>query len=352
MDAAEAVTDRMVRRELYKKAQANRITKQLTDLEIALTGDLSAALARLSAKDESRLIEGSYTTDRLKWLIALVQGFSEDWTRLVKKQLESGAIDLIELEIEFERNFLATFAADSSIALSLDAVITPRAIFTAAKRRPMTTTVIKEAYPWMTRNVKRRVTDSLRISYQAGDTIGQAVRRLRSDSQLGINRRGAAGLVRTGLAHFANQTTLESLKALGSKRVRYLAVLDGRTSEICMSRSGREYDIDDPRLPSIPAHIGCRSTWIFADIPIEGTQSSKGASGGKQVPAEYTYEMWLRKQPDGFARDVLGETRYRIWKSGKPVTAFTDKRASVAYSAAQLRQKYADIFAGDISQAA
>ena len=163
MDAAEAITDRLVRRELYRKGFANRISRQLASLEVALVDDLSKALARLSTRDEARLLAGNYTTDRLRRLISQVQDFSVSWAKIVRDQLEDGAIDLIEAEIEFERQFLATFAVESGIALSLDAVISPRQILNAAKRRPMETAVIKEVFPTMERNVRKRVVESLRI---------------------------------------------------------------------------------------------------------------------------------------------------------------------------------------------
>ena len=346
MDAAEAVTDRMVRRELYKKGVVNRITRQLSALELALTADLAKSLARLSERDETRLREGNYTTDRLKALIAQVQAFSVSWARIVQEQLEADAIDLIEAEVEFERQYLATFATDAGVALSLDAVITPRQIFTAARRRPMDTTVLKEAFPTMSRNVRNRVVESLRTSYQAGDSVGQAMTRLRSDQQLGINRRGAEGLVRTGLQHYAHHAARDSLQALGVNRYQWISTLDGRTTGICRSLDQTIWSFDNAQAPRVPRHFNCRSAIVaYLGEELEGTRASNGANGGEQVDAALSYEDWLRRQPDSFALQVLGRTQYEIWKTGVPVTRFTDRYATVVYSAAELRRRYSDVFA-------
>lgn len=346
MDPLEVVTDRMVSRELYAKGVANRVTRQLQDLEIALSGDLAAALARLSAKDEARLLAGNYTTERLKRMVALVSQFSIDWAKIVQSQVESGAIDLIEAEIEFERQYLAAFASDAGLAVTLDATISPRQIFTAAKRRPMQTRLMREVFPDMSRNVKRRVTDSLRVSYQAGDTIGQAMARLRSDPVIGINRRGAEGLVRTALAHYSHSAVKDSLIAMGVQQVQWVSTLDESTTPQCRTLDRQIFDLSNPRTPSAPIHFRCRSTIVpyLGDDMMEGQRASKGADGPKPVSAALDYEQWLRRQPKGFAREVLGATQYKIWSTGVPVTKFTDKYATRVFTAKELKMRYASLF--------
>lgn len=354
MDAAEAVTDRMVSRELYAKGIATKVQNQLSALEAALVADLAAALARLSGKDEARLLAGNYTTDRLKRMIAQVQQFSIDWADIVQTQLETGAIDLIQAEIEFEQRFVAAYAGDAAITIALDANITPQQVFTAARRRPMETKVMKEVFPEMSRNVKRRVVESLRASYQAGDSVGQAMTRMRSDSELGINRRGAEGLVRTGLAHYASNATLDALKALGVEKVEWVSTLDSRTTAICRSLDRRVFDINDAKLPLPPRHFRCRSAIVahFEDLP-DGRRAARDSEGnGTTVPASMNYEEWLRKQPKGFAREILGETQYKIWSTGVPVSKFTDKYATREFTATELRARYASLFDDERAKAA
>jgi len=345
MEPAEAITARAVNRELYIKGQVNRITRQLLDLEVALVDDLAKAMARLSAKDETRLQQGSYTTDRLKRLIDQVQQFSIDWAAIVRNQVDSGGLDLIEAEIEFEHRYLATFATDATVGLSLDATISPRQIFTAAKARPFGTRVLKEAYPEMARNVRRRVVDSLRISYQAGESIGQASARLRSDRQLGINRNGAEAMARTVLAHYANSAANDSLQLLGVDKFIWVSTLDSRTTDICKSLDGQVFRFDNPRAPRVPRHVRCRSSIAaYLGEEIDGERTSNGAEGKVLVPAGMNYEQWLRKQPKSFAREILGPTRYKIWNSGEPVTKFTDRYATRAFTSTELKQQYSNLF--------
>jgi len=341
MDAAEAVTGRQVARQLYEKGVANRISKQLLDLEVALVDDLAKALARLSALDETRLVQGNYTTERLRRLIAQVQDFSVSWARIVREQTDAAGLDLVAAEIEFERQFLATFATDSAVTLSLDAVINPRTVFAAARRRPMDIKVIKEVFPLMQANVKRRVVDSLRTSYQAGDSIGQATSRLRSDKQLGIHRRAAEGLTRTALNHYSSQATKDALQELGVTMYTYVSTLDSRTTVQCMSLSGRVFSFSNSRAPIPPVHFACRSSITpYWGEEFDGVQTSNGASGKELVPASLDYSDWLRRQPKSFQRDILSKDQYTLFAAGQDIDKFTDQYSSIVYTSEQLRQRY------------
>ena len=347
MEASEAITDRAVSRELFIKGQVNRITKQLTDLELALVEDLAKALARLSTKDETRLLEGNYTTTRLKALIAQVRQFSEDWANIVRKQLNEGGLDLIEAELEFERMFLAAQAETAGVSFALGEVITPRQVFTAAKRRPFATKVLKEAFPTMKRNVKAQIVDSLRISYQAGETIGQATTRLRSNEHLAKNKRGAAGLARTVLNGYSSSATMDSLRALNVPYVQFLATLDSRTTLSCVNLDKKVWAIGSSRIRQPPIHFNCRSALVgtfdkegFSD----GQRASRGEEGGKPVSAALSYEDWFARRSKTFQREFLGPTRYKIWQKTGDLGKFTDKYSTRVYSVTELKQRYSSYF--------
>lgn len=51
-----------------------------------------------------------------------------------------------------------------------------------------------------------------------------------------------------------------------------------------------------------------------------------------QVPAKTSYEEWLRKQPADFAREVLGEGKFRAWRRGLSVESMAtyDRPLSIA----------------------
>jgi len=185
-------------------------------------------------------------------------------------------------------------------------------------------------------DVTARVTSELRQGASLGETIPQLRKRL--EVVEGIGRVSAERLARTAINATGNRARMEVFRANSGangvlKGWRFLATLDGRTSRICSGLSGTEWSFDDPDAPKPPRHPNCRSvalpltkSWVellgpdAADLdeaPL-GTQAS--ATG--PVSADWTYEDWLKRQPREFQRETLGETRYRAWKDGLPLSAF------------------------------
>lgn len=95
----------------------------------------------------------------------------------------------------------------------------------------------------------------------------------------------------------------------------WTSTLDSRTSIICASRDGTFYKVGEEKRP--PAHYNCRSilTPVFKsdkDLGIETRASMDG-----QVPSKTTYEDFLRKKPESFIKDVLGDKRGQLFIDGK-----------------------------------
>jgi len=68
-------------------------------------------------------------------------------------------------------------------------------------------------------------------------------------------------VLRTEMNVIANESALDRYKAKGIKRVRWLATIDNRTSEICREGHGKVFKIEDAR-GILPAHVNCRSVWV------------------------------------------------------------------------------------------
>jgi SPP1 gp7 family putative phage head morphogenesis protein len=107
-------------------------------------------------------------------------------------------------------------------------------------------------------------------------------------------------LVRTSINQVANTASQQVYEANQdiTKKYRYIATLDARTSSICRALDGREFEYGKGPMP--PQHFNCRSTTVPVidyealgfDPPPEGTR----ASAGGQVPADMSYGQWLAKQ--------------------------------------------------------
>lgn len=334
--AADAVTRAAIYRERFNKARATQITALLVALEARLSVQLAVRLERLSAADRTRYVRGQYTTERLRRMLESVQAFAREWTRIVEEGISEGGRELIGAELALNERV-------AGVAGLVGEGVSGAQVFLAAKSRPMQTRLLSEMYREMDRNTRRRVTEAVREGFILGETNAQVIRRVRTDA-LDISRRGAEGLVRTAMNHLSAQTAVESFRALGVERMIWTSTLDSRTTALCRNLDGREIDLGAavPRTP--PAHFRCRS-FLRPKLPgLDGVErASKGSSGPKPVKNE-TYPEWFARQSAAFQRDVLGATRYKLYKAGVPMSKFTDARATREYTVATLRAQHTTLF--------
>ena len=126
-------------------------------------------------------------------------------------------------------------------------------------------------------------------------------------------------LVRTSVNQVANKASQETYKANDSvtKKYRYIATIDSRTTLLCASKDDKLFDYNDGPIP--PLHFNCRSTtvpvidWeglnkeygIVAPDDIEGVGKSKRASADGPVPAGTSYGDWLYDKRIKEGRKVL-----------------------------------------------
>ena len=224
-----------------------------------------------------------------------------------------------------------------------------------------------------------------------------------TDGVLAVSRRQATALVRTATNHVANRAREDVWDANGDiiSSIRWSSVLDGRTSAICRSRDGKHAKVSQPLpndvIPLVPqgarppAHVNCRSIMIpvFDGIGVVGEKpfvldarnprnrlkdfraDAKKAVGDKRwkelspkqrnsltakernawqkqnigtVPAETTYDQFLRRQSASFQDEVLGETKGALYRrGGVTLDQFVD-RAGNELTIAQLRDKVPNAF--------
>ncbi len=131
-------------------------------------------------------------------------------------------------------------------------------------------------------------------------------------------------MVRTSINQVANEASQQVYKANQdvTKRYRYVATLDTRTSAICRALDGQEFDYGKGPVP--PQHFNCRSTTVpiidYKGLGFEPPPPSqlrrpnsafKGARAarGQGVPDNETYGQWLDKQSKATKQDVLGKSK-------------------------------------------
>jgi SPP1 gp7 family putative phage head morphogenesis protein len=91
----------------------------------------------------------------------------------------------------------------------------------------------------------------------------------------------------------------------------------------------------------------CRSTlipWLYSwkelGLPFDEIPESTRASMDGQVPAKMNMDDWLKTKDDSFGEELLGKTRYHLWKDGKITLSQLTDQAGRELTVEELREKY------------
>jgi len=348
----EALRDRSIAHQIH----LTRYTTQVVQKILAL---LNRADQDIIRRLRSRNLPGArtpYQRQRLEKLLAGIREINSAAYASFNRQLR---LDLRELTT-YEANFL-TRQINAAILVDLEAV-TPAVglVYSAALSRPMQGKYLREWFSTLSANKGKAVSDAIRLGVVEGETIDQIVRRLRGtraaryrNGIMSIHRRHAEAVTRTAVNHVvtnARRAVIDKNADL-VKGWQYVATLDGRTTDICMSLDGQVYATREEG-PTPPQHINCRSTitpvvkswkelgFKKSEVP-EGTRASMNG----QVSAKETYQTWLKKQPAGFQNDVLGKTKAKLFREGGvTLDRFVDSTGR-SYTLAELARREADAFA-------
>jgi SPP1 gp7 family putative phage head morphogenesis protein len=118
-------------------------------------------------------------------------------------------------------------------------------------------------------------------------------------------------LVRTSINQVANSASMAVYEANQdiSKKYRYIATLDSRTSSICRALDNQEFPYG--KGPTPPQHFGCRSTIVAVIDPdiLPPSTIAKRASADGPVPINTSYGQWLKDQPLKTQQYVLGASK-------------------------------------------
>lgn len=175
------------------------------------------------------------------------------------------------------------------------------------------------------RSDTKLVNGVVRRAWNEGKTVQQTVIEIKGtisrkfkDGTMSQVKRHAEAIVRTSTQHVAQASRFATWEANKDIIIgyRWLSTLDSKTSSICQSLDGREYELG--KGPQPPIHINCRSTTVailseeFDFLKQGETRSS--ASG--PVSANQTYFQWLKTQPRGVQRIAIGRDRAKLLRDG------------------------------------
>lgn len=295
-----------------------------------LETEISSAIVRVDAagvRDAAR--QRKRLQDLLKFVSSTIRSTYRDISTLLAREIR----EVADLEYAWTANAFNTATRASFV----DTVITRGFLQTLVSNVLIQGATSRDWWSRQAQGLADRFADEMRKGMALGETNAKLVERLRGPSGLmRISHTSAERLVRASVQAAAN-TARESMYDRNSdliKALQWSATLDTRTSVYCITRDGHNYSPDRKHTPLDGGpkwlegpgkiHWGCRSTsvpvlksWRELGIDADEVPETTRASMDGQVPAQTTFETWLKKQPIERQNTVLGVGKADLWRSGK-----------------------------------
>lgn len=340
---------------IERQLNLNRLSGGYQNEILALFQDL--------AKDIERKIGArpltEYSKDRLNRLIDDIRGEVAD---VFDEQRDSTKAELLDLAADESKWALS--AINAAIEVDLARVLAPQSVLRQLVREDLFQGApLDEWFKRQSADTQFALTSAIRTGVAQGETNGQIVKRIATqarqgnDGVLDLKRRNLETLVRTAVQTVANNarnsTWAENDDVV--KALQQLSTLDGRTSDVCIAYSGKQWTLRDKQpighnLPwnsGTPRHWNCRSVMVpvlksFVELGIdlpEMPQSTRASMDG-QVAAGFTFEDFLEKKGKAFQDRMLGAGRAQLWREGKiTLTQLLDQRGN-ALTLSELKRLY------------
>ena len=284
------------------------------------------------------------TTLELQGIAELQSEFVTEQLRLALPAGQRSIVNTVEISPQFAQSVVTTDPTQINVvALSDDlfaAVQGAPQTFSLTAARGATITlpngeVVTKAFRGIAVDQAERFSQVVRQGLLTGEPTPAIAKRLIGNLEFGetaktVKQLVAAGgqatavannqvsaLVRTSINQVANAASQQVYEANQdiTKKYRYLATLDTRTSSICRALDGREFEYGKGPIP--PQHFQCRSTTVpVLDLPPNAPPLPVGkrAAAGGMVPGNTTYGEWLINQDLATQAKALGAEKAKYFR--------------------------------------
>lgn len=273
----------------FTTGEVNRLLPLIDRANAELVAKLRKQLGRVPLNRES---------ERLRSLIRVTRNSRRDLIRNVQGDFTNNMRDFSKLEAQFETDLIKE-GLPVELDLNRAAPQTLRALVTA---QPFSggadnARTMNQWFTGLLRSDQNGIVDAIRLGIVQGESVDDMVRRLTgtrargfSNGVLGLKRRQAEAVIRTGVNHVSNQAREAVWDANSDiiEALQWVSTLDGRTTPICMARDGKFAPISNkplsatlskmalhPPLARPPAHPNCRSVMISV-FDAEGVANQMG----------------------------------------------------------------------------
>ena len=329
----------------YQNQVVYKVIALLNRTDKDLFIQLTAALQQLPVSQ--------FSVERLDSLLASVRQINSVAYQKIRHELSAELADLVAYEQGYQQQLF-----QNTLPVAFEVATAPVAqVVSSAMARPFQGRLLSEWMAGLEAEKAAKIRDAIRIGYVEGQTIPEMVTRLRGtkakqyqDGILEITRRNAETIVRTAVSHTANHTRQKFYEANDDlvKGWKFTATMDSRTSITCAALDGQVFPVGEG--PQPPRHPNCRSTsvpilrsWKELGIDLKEFPESTRSSMDGQIPANVTYNEWLKGKDSTFQDKVLGPTRAKLFREGMPVDRFVNK-AGDRLTLDELRKRDAEYF--------
>lgn len=347
MTTEKDMLDALIQHQVYSYRAS---TKAVNDLNVEFVTASNSFVSKfrdllddLTDAEKEALTIGKYTTDNLKEIKTLF----DDWYQVVATQLpESFAVSAVALAV-YEASYVSKLYGEG-IELDGDK------IYKSAIKKPIVGgQLFDEIWKNLAQSTKDKALYAVREGIQNGLNTAQIVQELRGQrvKQASGKFEYVGGIVeqtknqieaavRTVRSHTANTAMQETFDVLGFDYLKFVSVLDGRTSKGCAVLDSAVWKKGDPMIVYPPRHFNCRSILVGVDKdgvmsgkrpfvmderPVKNIPKEERRDLIGQLDANTSFPQFFDKADTFFQKEWLGETRYKLYKDGKfPLSKFVD----------------------------
>ncbi len=296
----------------------NGLTRDVRAMVRDLVDEVVGHVARIDPTGPSR---ERYRRERLAALLAQIEATSAEQYREIERRLRDSLARIGADQAEIHRSDLADLIAGAARLQPL------RGLGVTHFKR------VLDADPfqgdllsgWVERSEFQFVTQTrtqLQLGFAQQEPAGELGRRIRRNVAP-MSRRHGEAIARTGITYMTNRAGLDLYRENDDvlDGVRFTAVLDTRTTPICIRWDGTVWPVDSPDIQVPPLHWQCRSTLVpevaWERLGLEAPPETTRASADGQISSAITAEQWFGRQSAATQDEMIGRTRAELYRAGK-----------------------------------
>ena len=299
--------------------------------------EIEKQLNRIASREDALTNLGRVRRNRLLALQARIGEALQIGDAAAQKAVADGVTEIAMVEANYQTALIARLAP---AGITLDLVGPDEALLRRILEEPLGGEHYANRFRKNHRGTLRAIRQALAETVALGEGVDAAAYRLRrAVTKLSKNR--AITIVRSEIQRVANRAAQEAYVANAGptgvvKGIAVVETLDGRTCLVCMAKDGQTFPPGERPSSLPPYHANCRGfitpvlkSWEELGIDRRELPASTRASMNGQVPQPVTYPDWFADQDAAFQREVLGVTRYQLYRSGDLKLTDMDKNGRI-----------------------